>query len=589
MELSNQKLGDAPKLAGVNKKNIDESLKPIVPLKYSTVANKYNQLLMKFKGDYSVEFRAFNDGIAYRFITNKKGMVEVNNETFQVNFPDSYLLHVQQPGGFKTAYEEEYKHIESKDWKTSDQMALLPILIDTHKDYKILISESDLTDYPALFLKSNGNNGMFSVFPKVPLEFGDDGDRSLKILKEADYIAKTNGKRSFPWRYFVISKEDGEIVENTMTYNLAEKNKLEDTSWIKPGLASWEWWNGATPYGPDVNFVSGYNLNTYKYFIDFAAKYGISYIIMDEGWAKSTRDPYTPNPDVDVHEIIRYGKEKNVGIVLWLTWLTVEKNFELFETFEKWGVKGLKIDFMDRSDQWMVDYYERVAKEAAKHHLFVDFHGSFKPAGLEYKYPNVLSYEGVRGMEQMGGCRPDNSVYLPFMRNAVGPMDYTPGAMLSMQPEIYRSERPNSASIGTRAYQMALFVIFESGIQMMADNPTLYYRNDECTKFMTQVPQTWDETIALKAKVGEYVIVAKRKGEKWYIGGMTNNQKQQREFELNLDFLKDGKNYRMTSFEDGVNANRQAMDYRKKERDFKKGDKVTVRLARNGGFAAVIE
>ena len=589
MELSNQELGNAPKLAGVNKKSVDESLKPVIPLKYSTVANKYNQLLMKFKGDYSVEFRAFNDGIAYRFITNKKGMIEVNNETFQVNFPENYLLHVQHPGGFKTAYEEEYKHIESKDWKSSDKMALLLILIDTHKDYKILISESDLADYPALFLKSNGNNGMFSVFPKVPLEFGDDGDRSLKILKEANYIAKTNGKRSFPWRYFVISKEDGEIVENTMTYKLAEKNKLEDTSWIKPGLASWEWWNGATPYGPDVDFVAGCNLNTYKYFIDFASRYGISYIIMDEGWAKSTRDPYTPNPEVDVHELIRYGKEKNVGIVLWLTWLTVEKNFGLFETFEKWGVKGVKIDFMDRSDQWMVDYYERVAKEAAKHHLFVDFHGSFKPAGLEYKYPNVLSYEGVRGMEQMGGCRPDNSVYLPFMRNAVGPMDYTPGAMLSMQPEIYRSERPNSASIGTRAYQMALFVIFESGIQMMADNPTLYYRNDECTKFMTQVPQTWDETIALKAKVGEYVIVAKRKGDKWYIGGMTNNQKQQREFELNLDFLKDGKNYRMTSFEDGVNANRQAMDYRKKERDFKKGDKVTVRLARNGGFAAVIE
>lgn len=589
MELSNQELGNAPKLAGVDKKSVDESLKPVIPLKYSTVANKYNQLLMKFKGDYSVEFRAFNDGIAYRFITNKKGMIEVNNETFQVNFPENYLLHVQHPGGFKTAYEEEYKHIESKDWKTSDKMALLPILIDTHKDYKILISESDLADYPALFLKSNGNNGMFSVFPKVPLEFGDDGDRSLKILKEANYIAKTNGKRSFPWRYFVISKEDGEIVENTMTYKLAEKNKLEDTSWIKPGLASWEWWNGATPYGPDVDFVAGCNLNTYKYFIDFASKYGISYIIMDEGWAKSTRDPYTPNPEVDVHELIRYGKEKNVGIVLWLTWLTVEKNFGLFETFEKWGVKGVKIDFMDRSDQWMVDYYERVAKEAAKHHLFVDFHGSFKPAGLEYKYPNVLSYEGVRGMEQMGGCRPDNSVYLPFMRNAVGPMDYTPGAMLSMQPEIYRSERPNSASIGTRAYQMALFVIFESGIQMMADNPTLYYRNDECTKFMTQVPQTWDETIALKAKVGEYVIIAKRKGDKWYIGGMTNNQEQQREFELNLDFLKDGKNYRMTSFEDGVNANRQAMDYRKKERDLKKGDKVTVRLARNGGFAAVIE
>lgn len=231
----------------------------------------------------------------------------------------------------------------------------------------------------------------------------------------------------------------------------------------------------------------------------------------------------------------------------------------------------------------------RVAREAAKHHLFVDFHGAFKPAGLEYKYPNVLSYEGVRGMEQMGGCRPDNSIYLPFMRNAVGAMDYTPGAMLSMQPEIYCSERPNSASIGTRAYQMALFVIFESGLQMMADNPTLYYRNDECTRYITQVPQTWDETIALKAKAGEYVIVAKRKGDKWYIGGMTNNRQQERTFELDFDFLKEGQSYRMTSFEDGVNANRQAMDYRKKEYTLKKGDKIIVRLARNGGFASVIE
>lgn len=589
MEAGNEKLGANPKLAKANRKSINESLTPVIPLKFSAVSNQYNQLLLNFKGGYSVEFRAFNDGFSYRFITDKKGIVEVKDETLQVNFPDNYLLHVQQPGNFKTAYEEEYTHLQSKDWKSSDKMALLPILIDTQKGYKILISESALSDYPALFLKSTDNNGISSVFPRVPLEFGEDGDRSLKIVKEADYIAKTNGKRSFPWRYFVISKNDGQLIENTMTYKLAEKNTLEDTSWIKPGLASWEWWNGATPYGPDVNFEAGCNLETYKYFIDFASHYGIKYIVMDEGWAMNTRDPYTPNPTVDVHEIIRYGKEKNVGVVLWLTWLAVENNFELFETFEKWGVKGVKIDFMDRSDQWMVNYYERVALEAAKHHLFVDFHGSFKPSGLEYKYPNILSYEGVRGMEQMGGCRPDNSVYLPFMRNAVGPMDYTPGAIFSMQPEVYRSERPNSASIGTRAYQMALFVIFESGIQMMADNPTLYYRNDECTRFMTQIPQTWDETIPLEAKVGEYVIVAKRKGDKWYIGGMTNNQQQERVFELNLDFLKQGQTYQMTSFEDGVNANRQAMDYKKKEYTLKKDDKITVRLARNGGFAAVIE
>ena len=589
MEIGEEKLGTNPKVVRASRKNVSETITPVVPLKYATVDNHYNQLLLKFRGGYSIEFRAFDNGFAYRFITDRKGEMEVKNETFGLHFPGDYLLHMQQPGGFKTSYEEEYRHVESKEWKESDRMALLPLLIDTRKDCKILFSESDLSDYPGMFLKSRGANSVEAVFPRVPLEFGEDGDRSQKILKEADYIARTEGERNFPWRYFVIAPNDGALIENTMTLQLAEKNVLDDTSWIKPGQASWEWWNGATPYGPDVNFEAGCNLDTYKYFIDFAAHYGIPYIIMDEGWAMSTRDPYTPNPKVDVHELIRYGKEKNVGIVLWLTWLTVENNFGLFETFEKWGVKGVKIDFMDRSDQWMVNFYERVAKEAAKHHLLVDFHGSFKPSGLEYKYPNVISYEGVRGMEQMGGCRPDNSVYLPFIRNAVGPMDYTPGAMLSMQPEVYRSERPNSASIGTRAYQMALFVIFESGLQMMADNPTLYYRNDECSRFLTQVPQTWDETIALKAKVGEYVIVAKRKGEKWYIGGMTNNQQKERTFDIALDFLPEGKTCKITSFEDGINANRQAMDYRKKEQTLKKGDILHVRMARNGGFAAVIE
>lgn len=589
MEVGEEKLGTNPKVVRASRKNVSETITPVVPLKYATVDNHYNQLLLKFRGGYSIEFRAFDNGFAYRFRTDRKGEMEVKNETFGLHFPGDYLLHMQQPGGFKTSYEEEYRHVESKEWKESDRMALLPLLIDTRKDCKILFSESDLSDYPGMFLKSRGANSVEAVFPRVPLEFGEDGDRSQKILKEADYIARTEGKRNFPWRYFVIAPNDGALIENTMTLQLAEKNVLDDTSWIKPGQASWEWWNGATPYGPDVNFEAGCNLDTYKYFIDFAAHYGIPYIIMDEGWAMSTRDPYTPNPKVDIHELIRYGKEKNVGIVLWLTWLTVENNFGLFETFEKWGVKGVKIDFMDRSDQWMVNFYERVAKEAAKHHLLVDFHGSFKPSGLEYKYPNVISYEGVRGMEQMGGCRPDNSVYLPFIRNAVGPMDYTPGAMLSMQPEVYRSERPNSASIGTRAYQMALFVIFESGLQMMADNPTLYYRNDECSRFLTQVPQTWDETIALKAKVGEYVIVAKRKGEKWYIGGMTNNQQKERTFDIALDFLPEGKACKITSFEDGINANRQAMDYRKKEQTLKKGDILHVRMARNGGFAAVIE
>ena len=583
LTLRNQVLGENPKLRRQKRTSVDEQLTPIVPLKYAKVNNRYNQLLLTFK-DYSVEFRAFDDGVAYRFITSQKGDVEVMNEEFAINFPSDYLLHLQQPGGFHTAYEEPYTHVQSNAWKPEERIAVLPVLIDTQKDYKILISESDLADYPCMFLKGTGTNGAISVFP-----FAENSDRSVKITQEADYIAKTKGTRNYPWRYFVISKNDKQLIENTMTYKLAEKNQLQDISWIKPGQVSWEWWNDASPYGPDVNFVSGYNLDTYKYYIDFASKFGIPYIIMDEGWAKSTRDPYTPNPKVDLHELIRYGKEKNVGIVLWLTWLTVENNFDLFKTFNEWGVKGLKIDFMDRSDQWMVNFYERVAREAAKHHLFVDFHGSFKPAGLEYKYPNVLSYEGVRGMEQMGGCYPDNSLYLPFMRNAVGPMDYTPGAMISMQPNVYRSERPNAASIGTRAYQLALFVVFESGLQMLADNPTLYYRNEDCTRFITQVPVTWDETVALEAKAGEYVIVAKRKGDKWFIGGMTNNGKKEREFTIKLDFLNKDRSYQMTSFEDGINAGRQAMDYRCKSSQVKAGEQLTIKMVRNGGFAAVIE
>lgn len=589
LTLRDEVLGENPKLSGQKFSDADEMLSPVIPLKFSTVRNHYNQLRMDFKGNYSVEFRAYDDGIAYRFLTNKKGDIEVMNEDLAVNFPAPYLLHMQQPGSFKTAYEENYTHVNSNEWTPEDKKAVLPLLIDTRKQYKVLISESDLSDYPCMFLKGNGQNGLISTFPNNPLEFGEDGDRSLKLLKEADYIAKTSGKRTYPWRYFVITKDDKQLIENTMTFRLATKSVIGDPSWITPGQVSWEWWNDACPYGPDVNFVSGYNLETYKYYIDFASKYGISYILMDEGWAQSTRDPFTPNPHVDVHELIRYGKEKNVGIVLWLTWLTVENHMDLFKTFAEWGVKGVKIDFMDRSDQWMVNYYERVAEEAARHKLFVDFHGSFKPAGLENKYPNVLSYEGVRGMEQMGGCTPDNSIYYPFLRNAVGPMDYTPGAMNSFQPNVYRADRPNSGSIGTRAYQLALYVIFESGLQMLADNPTLYYRNADCTEFITQVPTTWDETIALTAEVGELAVVAKRKGDKWFIGGMTNNNKDVREIDICLDFLNDGRNYKMTSFKDGINAGHQAMDYRRNESSVKKNDIIKIKMVRNGGFAAVIE
>lgn len=581
-------LGDKPHLTGHKASPVNRTFRPIVAFKFEEIRDRCNMLRLDFRGGWAVEFRAYDDGMAYRFVTALGHDIEVLSEKVAIRFPDDYTAVVQQPGGFKTAYEEPYSLIETNGWKPGDPMSVLPVLIDTRQGYKLLLSESALSDYPCMFLEGDGANGMKGTFPKVPLAYEESGDRSMRILQEADYIARTKGTRAFPWRYFVIAKDDGQLIENTMTARLAGQQAIADASWIEPGQVSWEFWNAASPYGPDVDFVAGFNTATYKYYIDFAAEYGIPYIIMDEGWARSTRDPYTPNPAVDVHELIRYGREKGVGIILWMTWLVVENHFEMFEELSKWGVKGVKIDFMDRSDQWMVNYYERVAAEAARHKMVVAFHGSFKPAGLEYKYPNVLAYEGVRGMENMGGCTPANSVWFPFIRNAVGPMDYTPGAMLSMQPESYCGNRPNAASIGTRAYQMALFVLFETGLQMLADNPTLYYRNDECTRFISRVPVTWDETRALKAVAGKFAVVAKRKGDKWYVGAI-NGSNEGIELEIPLDFLTPGKNYTMTGFEDGINAFRQAMDYRKTQRRVDSTGKATLKIARNGGWAAVIE
>lgn len=578
-------LGVNPKLRSVKRGTIDESVKREVPLKNAVVRNHCNTLRMTMAGGYAVEFRVFDNGLAYRFVTDRKGETDIMGEACDIRFAGDCLAHLSQPDGFKTSYEYPYTHVRTKEYKPEDRMTYLPVLVETDNGYKILVSEADLRDYPCMFLRGTSDNGMQSTFPKCPLEFGEDGDRSVKILKEADYIARTQGKRSFPWRFFVISQDDRELVANEMVYNLSSPCELEDWSWIKPGQVSWEWWHDARLYG--VDFRSGYNMDSYKYYIDFASKFGIPYIIMDEGWAKSTRDPFTPNPTIDLQELIRYGKERNVKVVLWLTWLTVENHFDLFKTFADWGVAGVKIDFMDRSDQWMVNYYERVAKEAAKYKLFVDFHGAFKPAGLERRYPNILSYEGVLGMEQGGNCKPSNSIWLPFMRNAVGPMDFTPGSMFSAQPEDNRSTRANAMGSGTRAYQMALFVVFESGLQMLADNPVNYYRELPCTEFIASVPVVWDETRVLDAKAGEYVLLARRSGKKWFIGAITNDKG--RELEVNLDFLPAGEKMRLTSFEDGINADRQAMDYKKKVTEVDNTGKLKLKLVRNGGWAGVIE
>ena len=572
------------KVKSIRQRTASETIRPVVPLKFSEISYSYNEATLNF-GTCQLLLRVMDNGVAHRFVLNQKGDVEIMDETFAIRPADGFTVHYQTCGSFNTSYEEPYQHKNIDEWQQDGKTATIPCLLSGADDTQLLIGESDVDDYPRLFLKAEGG-AVTTTFPKAPITWEPRGDRGETITKEADYIAKTSGKRALPWRWVAVTDSKG-IIEQTIPAQLARRSVLEDTSWIQPGKFSWEWWNGATPFGPDVDFKAGCNYETYCYFADFAAKYGIEYVLLDEGWAKSTRDPFNGNDNLRLPDLIKYCNAKGVKLVLWLPWLTVEQNFDkLFKTYAEWGIPAVKIDFMDHADQWMVNFYKRVTAEAAKYHIIVDWHGSFTPAGLEQEYPNLVSYEGVLGLEQMGGCRPENTLFIPFIRNAVGPADFTPGGMNNMQPDNYRASRPNSGAMGTRAFQMALYVVLESGVQMLADNPTRYYQNDDCTRYIASVPTVWDETRCLSAKAGEYLVVAKRKGQKWFIGAITNGTP--RDLTLSLSFLASG-NHKLTAFKDGVNADYQAMHYNKIEQSVTSGTSLNIHLAKNGGWAAVIE
>ena len=591
LALKDEVLGQNPRLRRRKYVSVDEQLTPVMPLKFSTVTNQYNQLTLTFK-NYSVEFRAYDDGVAYRFVTSRKGEVEVLGEEFAVNFPDDYLLHLQQPGGFKTSYEEPYTHVSSNEWKPSDKMSVLPVLIDTRKQYKILISESDLTDYPCMFLKGTGDNGIVSTFPKAPLAFGEDGDRSLKITQEADYIAKTSGARNYPWRYFVLTKDDRQLLENTMTYKLAGKNQLQDVSWIKPGQVSWEWWNDASPYGPDVNFVSGYNLETYKYYIDFASKFGIEYVILDEGWAVPGKaDLFEVIPEIDLKELISYAKSKNVDLILWAGYRAFEKDMDrVCKHYAAMGIKGFKIDFMDRDDQQVVEFNRKAAETGAKYKLLIDLHGTFKPTGLQRTYPNTINFEGVHGLEEMKWAEPgtDQVIYdvtAPFIRMVAGPLDYTQGAMNNVIMKNFHAVYTEPMSQGTRCRQLALYTIFDSPINMLCDAPTNYLKEEECTKFIAAIPTVWNQTLPISGKVGEHIVMAREKDGIWYVGGLTDWK--ERDVEVDLSFLGDGE-FNAEIFRDGINADRVGKDYKREVIRVLANKKLKLHMAPGGGFVVKI-
>lgn len=465
----------------------------------------------------------------------------------------------------------------------------MPAVLPKIEGTRMVVTETDLEDYPCMFLRAEGGVPC-AAFPPVVLEsrLKEGSDRNEEFVRTAPYIARTQGTRTFPWRLVTIDPDDRSLLENNLSYVLASPSVEGDASWVRPGKISWEWWHSLNLYG--VDFRAGVNTQTYKYYIDFAASYGIEYILLDEGWSVSTLNIREPRPEVDLAELIRYGREKGVGVVLWTLWNPMKRDLEgILDTYRDWGVKGIKIDFMQRSDQEMVRFYEQIARAAFDRGLLVDFHGAFKPAGLQRKYPNVLTFEGVYGMEHdkcSTDISPVHDCTLPFTRMVAGPMDYTPGATRNATQADFAISWDNPMSQGTRAHQAALYVLFESPLQMLCDSPSNYLRTPEFTSFIAAVPTVWDQTVALDASVGEYAAVARRNGAKWYIGAITDWTP--RTLQAQLSFLGEGR-YRMTVLEDGINADRIAHDFRVRTCEVTRNDTIDLPMAPGGGWAAIIE
>lgn len=561
----------------------------------SDISEKYNELALTFK-TFKLIFRAYDSGVAYRFQSLKKGEYQVVEETSEFAFPadwNAWIPYVKQnkkgKSQFFNSFENTYLYTSLSAWN-SGSYAFLPLMVETPQGYKVNIMESDLLNYPGMYL-SNADcdtvmEAVFAPYPKTVEQGGHNMLQSI-VTETEDYIAKCTGPTSFPWRIISVSSHDKEMLDNDLVWLLGTPaDPSVDWSWIKPGKVAWEWWNNWNITG--VDFKAGVNNDTYKYYIDFASRNGIEYIILDEGWAVNLKaDLFQVIPEINLPELVAYASERNVGLVLWAGYWAFEKDMErVCEHYSKMGIKGWKVDFMDRDDQYMVDFYHRCAQTAAKYNMFLDMHGGFEPSGLSRTYPNVLNYEGVYGLENMkwykGHDQVTYDVTIPFIRMAAGPMDYTQGAMLNAGKKAF-SNNSEPMSQGTRCRQLGMYVVYESPFNMLCDTPIHYEREQECTDFIAAVPTVWDETVALDGKVGDYVVTARRKGDEWYVGGLTGWNVHK--VEIDLGFLGEG-SWTVELFSDGVNVERNAKDYRKTV--FTAEKTMTVEMAPGGGFAARI-
>jgi len=586
LDVDHKTLGVGAKVRAAKNRTYDQVVEPAVRQKFAKIREHYNELRLDMEGGYAVVFRAYNEGAAYRFETSfPQQEVKIYSEEVKFNFPADSIVYYPQEDTMFSHNERKYvpQHLSEI---ASSFIATMPAVVDAGGGAKIAIAESDIENYPGMWLHGTAGNTLEGTFPPYPLKEKLEGDRNFRVVEGADYIAATSGTRTFPWRLTGIVEKDGDLLTNQLVWLLAKPSQLQDTSWIKPGKVAWDWWNFNNIY--DVDFKAGVNTQTYKYFIDFAAKYGIQYIILDEGWYK-LGNVLDVVPEINIEELTTYAKEKNVGVILWVVWKSLDDQLiPALDQYAKWGIKGIKVDFMQRDDQKLINFYYKVSSETAKRKMLVDFHGGQKQVTMTRTWPNMISGEGVRGMEWSkwsADSEPKHNVTLPFTRMFLGPMDYTPGAMRNATKTTFAPIFQQPMALGTRCHQLAMYVVFESPLQMLSDSPSNYLREPEAMEFLAPVPSVWDDTKVLDGKIAEYVLVARKTGNDWYVGAMSDWTA--RELEVDFSFLPDG-NFSMDAYQDGMNADRMAGDYKKIKMSVNKSTKLKIKLAPGGGWAAHI-
>lgn len=588
-------LGSKPKLASKKERSASEEVKS--PFYRSSVIKAgYSELDIKLKDGLGILFRTYNQGVAYRFYTTFKNEITIADEVAQFNFDADYTAYLSHTTNTNDQFAMAFQNIyEVKPLSQSDStLAFLPVTVDLTNGKKLTITESDLEAYPGMFVRADQSaKALNGVFAPYPSKSDIHTWRYVQYVTERDnYIARTAGKRVFPWRILAISDNDTEMPVNDLVYLLASPNRIGDYSWVKPGKVAWDWWNNWGVYG--VDFQVGINMDTYKHYVDFASRYGIEYVILDEGWYDTQNgNMMKVVPQLDLPELIAYGKSKGVGIVLWTVFNVLDSQLDIAcEHYSKMGAKGFKVDFLDRDDQTAVEMTYRIAEATAKHHLFLDLHGFYKPTGLNRTYPHIINFEGVFGMEEakwssIDKNMPQYDVTFPFIRMMAGPVDFTPGAMRNATHGDFRPIYSNPMSQGTRCHQLAMYVVHDSPLTMLCDAPTLYDLEPQYTAFVASIPVETDETKILAGEMGHYIVSARRKATTWHVGGMTNWG--EREVKVDFSFLKPNQKYRATIMSDGVNAHRQASDYRVEELTVDSKSYISVSMVSGGGFVIRLE